>query len=389
MIKIVKNPLQNIIFLCAIIYVLLSIFAAKSWSKPDMGQQFYYLIDMDTKEVLAQRNAEKEIPPSSMTKVMTAYVAFDLIEKGLVRLDKKCKIGYDAWRKSGSSMFLNHGDVVSMDKLLQGLLAVSGNDAAIAIAKNAAGSVDNFIKIMNKTAKRIGMNHSQFKNPHGLYQKGHYMSLKDLATLAIRFYEDFPQHTKYLSIPKFTYQEITQYNRNPLMKKHYDGVVAGKTGHTNQGGYGVLGIVKRDNRRLVGVINKARTHVQRTNSIIKLFDYGFNKYKQLTLYKKGQRVAGLRTWLGDKSRVGVVVKEDVIFNVKRETDISKIEAKIKYLGPIYAPIAKNEKVAELIITVDKNKEYKYPLYSKTTIEKAGFLRKIRQVLRYKISHFLR
>jgi len=361
----------------------------KASKAPEMGQQYYYLIDFDTKEVLAQNNADIQIPPSSMTKVMTAYVAFDLIEKNLLSLDKQCKIGYDAWRKSGSSMFLNHGDVVSMDRLLQGLLAVSGNDAAIAVAKNAAGSVENFIDLMNETAQRIGLKESHFMNPHGLYEKDHHMSLKDLATLATRFYEDFPQYTSYLSIPKFTHENITQYNRNPLMKKHYEGVVAGKTGHTNQGGYGVLGIVKRDNRRLIGVINKAKTHMQRTSSIVKLFDFGFNNYKQLTFYKKGQKIINVQTWLGDKTKIGAFVKEDVIFSVRRGVDIDKIKAKVKFLGPIYAPITKGTKVADLIITVDKNKQYKYPLFAQEDVAKAGVLAKIRQVLRYKINNFLR
>lgn len=383
MIQIVKSIIFVTILLLS---VSTSVSAA---TKPDMGQQYYYLIDLDTKEVLAQKNATKQIPPSSMTKVMTAFVAFDLIEKNLLSLDKQCKIGYDAWRKSGSSMFLNHGDVVSMNRLLQGLLAVSGNDAAIAIAKNAAGSVENFVGLMNKTAQRIGLKESHFMNPHGLYEKGHHMSVKDLAILAMKFYEQFPQYTSYLSIPKFTHENITQYNRNPLMKKHYDGVVAGKTGHTNQGGYGVLGIVQRDNRRLVGVINKARTHVIRTSSIIKLFDYGFDRYKQLTLYKKGQRVAGLKTWLGDKNRVSAIIKDDVVFNVAREIEIDKIEAKVKFLSPIYAPITKDTKVADLIITVDKDKQYKYPLFASSDVEKAGFLTKIRQVLRYKVNNFLR
>jgi len=386
---------KNIVIIFAKIIAIISLIgllntaSASSLKKPDMGQQYYYLVDLDTKEVLAQHNAEIPIPPSSMTKVMTAFVAFDLVEKNLLSLDKQCKIGYDSWRKSGSSMFLNHGDVVSMDRLLQGLLAVSGNDAAIAIAKNSAGSVENFVELMNKTAKRIGLTESHFMNPHGLNEKGHHMSVKDLATLAMKFYEKFPQYTSYLSIPKFTHENITQYNRNPLMKTHYEGVVAGKTGHTTKGGYGVLGIVKRDNRRLVGVINKASTHVKRTSSIIQLFDYGFDNYKQLTLYKKGQKVANLKTWLGDNSKIGAIIKEDVIFNAKRDLDVETIEAKVKFLSPIYAPITKDQKVGDLIITVDKNKQYKYPLYAEENLKKAGFLTKVRQVLRYKVNNFLR
>ena len=237
------------------------------------NQQFYHLIDLDTQEILLSKNADVKIPPSSMTKVMTAYVVFDLIESGFLTLDKECVVTKEAWRKTGSSMFLNQGDIVTISELLQGLLAVSGNDAAVALAKNSAGSVDNFVDLMNIKAREIGLLGSSFKNPHGLYEEGHYMTLRDLTTLASKFYKKFPQYIKYLSIEEFTYGNITQRNRNPLIKEHYDGVLAGKTGYTNQGGYGIIGIVKRDNRNLVGTINKAKSPSQRREAVIKLFDF--------------------------------------------------------------------------------------------------------------------
>ncbi len=188
---------------------------------------YYLLMDADTSEILKSRNINERISPSSMTKLMTAYVVFDQVKKGNVKLQNRCLIGKDAWRKSGSSMFLNYGDVVSVDDLLKGLLAVSANDAAIALAQTTANSYEHFINLMNVKAKELNMNNSHFMNPHGLHQEGHYMTLKDLATLIIRLYKDFPQYAQYLSITEFTYRNITQKNRNPLIKNHYDGIVGG------------------------------------------------------------------------------------------------------------------------------------------------------------------
>jgi D-alanyl-D-alanine carboxypeptidase (penicillin-binding protein 5/6) len=215
-------------------------------------------MDIDNKEILLSRNSDERIAPSSMTKLMTAYVVFDQIKKGIVQLDNRCMIGKDAWRKSGSSMFLNYGDVVSIDSLVKGLLAVSGNDASIALAESTAGGLNNFVALMNSKAKELGLKNSHFRNPHGLSEPDHYMSIRDLATLAIRLHQDFPQYSHYFGIPEFTYRNITQRNRNPLIRENYDGIVGGKTGHTNEGGYGVIGIVKRNHRHLIAVMNKGK-----------------------------------------------------------------------------------------------------------------------------------
>ncbi len=347
--------------------------------------QFYFLLDADTKEVLLSKNPDARIPPSSMTKVMTAYVVFDQVKNGRVSLENQCMIGKDAWRKSGSSMFLNYGDIVTIDELMRGLLAVSGNDAAIALAETTAGGINNFVALMNQKAKDLGLTNSHFKNPHGLAEEGHYMSVRDLATLTYRIYQDFPQYSHYLGIQEFTYRNIKQINRNPLIKGNYDGVLGGKTGHTDAGGYGVLGAVKRDDRMLIAVVNKAPTPKKRAALIVDLMDYGFENYNKLTLFNKGQEVTDIPTWLGSDSEVKATVNDDVAFNLPRGKVLDNINVTVKYKGPLYAPVAKGDKIGTLLVEIKGYKNLEYPLFAKESVDKAGYLKRINQILRYKMA----
>lgn len=373
-------------FCLVIIFAKLAV--AQDLPKELRDAEFYFLIDADTKEVLLSKNSDVRVSPSSMTKMMTAYVVFDQIRQGKIEFSNQCLIGKDAWRKSGSSMFLNYGDVVTIDELLQGLLAVSGNDAAIALAQAAGGGYDNFIKLMNLKAKEIGLTNSHFLNPHGLNQKGHYMSLRDLAMLAMHIYEEFPQYSYYFNIPEFTYGSITQRNRNPLMREDYDGLVGGKTGHTNEGGYGIIGVVKRANRKLIAVVNKARTPNQRSQIITELFDYGFNKYKKLVIFDKGQEVTNLPTWLGVQSEIGAVTNRQVAFNIPSSKELDDIKVKVEFNSPVKAPISEGAKVADLIIEVNGYKSFEYSLFAKQRVDKVGILEKMSIIARYKLNNFI-
>ena len=350
--------------------------------------QFYFLIDADTKEVLLAKNPDVRIPPSSMTKMMTAYVVFDQIKKGRISLNNQCLIGKDAWRKSGSSMFLNYGDVVSIEELLRGLLAISGNDAAVALAESTGNGIDNFVEMMNDKAQEIGLKNSHFQNPHGLYDPNHYMSVRDLGTLGVSIYQNLPQYLSYFGIPEFTYRHIKQYNHNPLILIQYDGVIGGKTGFTNQGGYGVTNIVKHNNRTLVAVVNRSKTPKLRAAAIEALMNYGFENYKKITLFEKGQTVTSLKTWLGAKSAVRVATKEQVAFNLPREKSIDSVKVKVKYKTPLYTPIAKGEQVATMYVEVAGYRDFEYPLFAEEAIDKAGYFKRINQILRYKLSNII-
>lgn len=349
---------------------------------------YLFLVDQDTGEILLEKNADQRIAPSSMTKLMTAYVIFDQLKQGKINLTNQCVIGKDAWRKSGSKMFLNYGDVVSVDKLITGLLVVSGNDAAVALAEATSGSVDNFADLMNETGKKIGLKNSHFRNPHGLNQDNHYMSLRDLSIVARRITSDFPQYLHYFSTTEFTYQNITQKNRNPLIKKSYEGVTGMKTGHTDDGGYGVVGTATRGSRRLVAVVNEAKTPKQREKLVTELLDFGFNNYKKITLFNKNQPIAALDTWLGAKDKVEVVSDQDIAITLPKDQPLDKIAVKIKYKGSIYAPIIKGKKIGTLMIFVADKKVREMPLIADETIDKANYFKRIWMVAKYKCRQFI-
>jgi D-alanyl-D-alanine carboxypeptidase (penicillin-binding protein 5/6) len=376
-----------------IISILLIFSTSKSYADEEYpnikNAQYYFLMDADSREILLSKNADEEIAPSSMTKLMTAYVVFSQLKQDKIKLDNRCLIGKDAWRKSGSSMFLNYGDVVSIEDLLKGLLSVSANDAAVALAETTASGYDGFIKLMNSTAKELKMHHSNFKNPHGLHEDGHYMSLRDLATLAIRLYEDFPEYSNYLSIPEFTYKNITQRNRNPLIKNNYEGTVGGKTGHTNKGGYGIVAVVKRENRRLVAVVNKAPKPKIREKIITELFDYGFDHYRKINIFQEGDTVIKINNWLGNKKNTEAIIKETISFNLPKNIPVENIKVTAYYKTPLYAPIQKDQIIATLDINIKNFKNYKYNLYAKEKIDKVGYIRRIKRILELKIINFIK
>ena len=361
---------------------------AKEEFAPNLNDaQFYFLIDADSKEILLSKNADTRMAPSSMTKLMTALVVFDQVKKGKISLNNQCLIGKDAWRKSGSSMFLNYGDVVSIDDLIKGLLAVSANDASIALAQSVGGGVENFASLMNLKAFELGMKNSHFTNPHGLHEPNHYSSLRDLANLVIHLYEQYPEFASYFSIPEFTYQNITQRNRNPLIKSNYEGIIVGKTGHTNEGGYGVVEFVRRNNRSLVAVVNKMKTPKQRANVITEMMDYGFFGYKKLELFKQNQDVLDLNIWLGNQEKVTAIPKEDIAINIPRYLELKDIAVNVKYSDPIYAPIKKDSKIASLQIEIKGSKKYEFDLFAKEPVEKVGYIRKASTIAKYKLKKF--
>ncbi len=349
---------------------------------------YLLLMDMDSKEVLLSKNSHKRMAPSSMTKLMTAYVVFDQVNKGNIKLNNYCVIGKDAWRKRGSTMFLNYGDIVSINTLVTGLLTVSGNDASVALAQSVGKDYDNFISLMNFKARELGMHDSKFQNPHGLNENGHYMSLHDLATLISRIYKDFPEYSSYLGIKKFTYGKITQYNRNPLIKQKYEGVMGGKTGHTNDGGYGIIAAVHRGNRTLVGVVNKARTSRKRNKMITQLFDFGFEKFHKVELFKKNQKITNLKTWNGEKKSVTVATNKDIIFNIPKNIDINDIKVTIDYNGPIQTPINEGKKIATLKVQIKDYKTLSYSLFALEEVKKARFFTSLSQKIIYKTRQFL-
>ncbi|MFT6106586.1 MAG: D-alanyl-D-alanine carboxypeptidase (penicillin-binding protein 5/6) [Rickettsiales bacterium] len=350
--------------------------------------QYLFLIDQDTKEILLEKNSDQIIAPSSMTKLMTAYVVFDQLKQGKIDLDQQCLIGKDAWKKRGSRMFLNYGDIVEIDELLSGLLIASGNDAAVALAQATAGSVEKFSDLMNEYVKKIGLKNSHFKNPHGLNQDGHYMTLRDLAILSGAINRDFPEYLHYFTAPKITYQNITQKNRNPLVRSGYRGVTGMKTGHTNDGGYGIVGTATRGSRSLIAITNNAKTSKQRGEIVTELLDYGFDEYEKITIFDKNDSVFFAKTWLGQKNLVEMIVSEEVRVTLNYQQNIQDLQIEIKYQDPIYAPIFKGQKIGTLILKDDNGKFIETALFAKENIDKANYFARIHQIFKYQFFQFL-
>lgn len=356
-------------------------FAQAENSIKSIEQDYYLLFDPDLNEVLLANNHLEPMAPSSMTKLMTAYIVFEQIEQRKIALDDYCLIGKDAWNKYGSTMFLDHGDLVQISDLLKGLLVMSGNDAAIALAQTTTRSgYDNFIDAMNYKATELGMFNTHFTNPHGLNEDGHYSTLFDLAILIKKLYEDFPQYTHFLELDKFEFNGISQKSRNPLIKNSYDGALGGKTGYTNDGGYGVAALVKRNHRRLIAVVNKMPTPKARAKKVTELLDYGFNSYKKIVFFNKGEIVTSLSTWLGYDKEVKAFIDQDVILNIPSQVNLDDIKIEVDYLKPIYAPITQGDKIAHLHISIDGYGGYNYPLFAKHDVVKIDFFDKVKLIL---------
>ena len=312
-------------------------------------------------------NIYKKTTPSSMTKVMTAYIIFDLIDKNLLKLDDKYKISIRAWRQEGSRMFLEPEKYVEVDNLLKGLIVQSGNDAAVALAEGSFKNIDNFVDEMNKTAKLINMNNTHFANPNGLYDSNHYMSTYDTALL---FYNLIKNHKKlydkYFSLPSFSYNNISQRNRNFLLG-NYDGLDGGKTGHTDEGGYSLVSSAEKNGQRFIVVVNGLQNENERFIETKKMFDYAFSLFSYVSLYKKDEIVQSINVSNGDKKFLNIYTPIDVIYSTKKE-NIDKLKIELDINNNLKAPIKKDEVVGNIII-YDGDFIKKFDLLAKDNVNK--------------------
>lgn len=353
------------------------------------SSDFFLLADRDSGEILISKNKDDRIEPSSMTKLMTAYVIFDELKKGNINLNEECQISVDAWRKKGSTMFLNIGDIVTIEKLIYGLIVLSGNDASIALAEATSKTEENFVKLMNQTAVKIGLSNSNFKNPHGLNEEGHYTTLHDLFILTKRIWLDFPEFMSIFSTKSYSYGNIMQKNRNPLIADNYDGVIGMKTGYTDGGGYGVVGAASRGNRRLIAITNGNQSKQKRSKIIKSILDYGFDRFKKVTIFNKDTVVSSVDVRFGDKDKVNLVTKEEISITIPKYHKIDDIEIFIKYKNPVIPVIISGEKIGELTIKFSDKEVSRTSLFSNEDIGKISDFSKFIETLSYKTKHWLR
>ena len=349
----------------------------------DSAAPIAYMQDLSSGAVLFDKDGDRRIPPASMAKMMTTHVAFLLIEKGELSLDKKFTVRPETWEKwhgpqAGSTMFLSPGEQVSVENLLHGIVTLSGNDACVVLAEGIAGTEEAFTDLMNKEAKRLGMTNSNFGNSNGWPDEGRtYVTARDLVTLAKATIEETPSlYKQFYDTPSFTWgktmsgEPITQANRNPILGK-----VAGadglKTGHTQEAGYGFTGSAVQDGRRLVMVVAGLDSFNGRISESVRFMDWGFKAWKAKRLFQQGETVETADVQMGSASTVPIVAPRDLAVTLPR-TATGSISAKVVYNGPIKAPIAKGQQIAQLIISTNDTGPQVLPLVAGEAVEEAGF-----------------
>jgi D-alanyl-D-alanine carboxypeptidase (penicillin-binding protein 5/6) len=344
-----------------------------------------YLIDLSSGAVLLNKNGDMRMPPASMAKMMTTNVAFELIRKGDLSLSKMCTVRPETWQKwhgpqAGSTMFLSPNEQVSVENLLNGIITLSGNDASVVLAECIAGTEEAFANVMNENAQRLGMTGSRFGNSNGWPDEGRtYVTARDLAILARAEIENHPDlYKKFYSRPSFTWgktlgsgSDITQANRNPLLGK-----VAGadglKTGHTEEAGYGFTGSAIQNGRRLIMVVAGVDSYTGRIEQSVKLMEWGFNAWQTKPLFKKGAELGEAAVQMGSSSSVALVAPSDIAVTIPAGV-LSKVTGtKIRYKGPLMAPIKEGDHVADLIVTTADSGEQVMPLVAADDVGQAGF-----------------
>ena len=344
------------------------------------------IVDHDTGIVLFEKDARRPMPPASMTKIMTAFMVFEAIERGDIQEDTLFRVSEEAWRRGGvqsgsSTMFLDVNSEVSVIDLIRGVIIQSGNDACITLAEGLAGSEDAFARRMTERARELGLDSATFLNATGWPDEGHEISAEDLSKLANELIERFPQYYSIYSERSFEWNGINQSNRNPLLGR-FTGADGVKTGSTSVSGYGLVGSAERDGIRRTIVINGLESQRDRASAAIDLMDTAFRDFDVLTLYQNGEELGQVEVYMGQSATVGVIIREDVKAGILR-TYRDELSARIDY-QTVPAPVVAGDKVADLIILEAGNETARYPLYATQSVDRKGFLGRVGAALISKI-----
>ncbi len=343
-----------------------------------------FLRDVTTGAILFDKGADRRIPPASMAKIMTVYVAFDLIQRGELKLDQQMTVAPETWRKwhgpaAGSTMFLSPDEKVSVANLLYGIITLSGNDACVVLAEGISGTEEAFAQRMNDQARKLGLKNSRFGNSNGWPDSGAtYVTARDLAALAVATIEKFPKlYKQFYSRPDFTWGKtmgsgaaITQANRDPLL-----GRVAGadglKTGHTEEAGYGFTGSAKQNGRRLVLVVAGLTSFNQRIEESVRFMNWGFRAWQAKPIAKKGAKIETAKVQLGASNVVGLIAPRDLAVAVPSGSS-PDLQLRVVYDGPVKAPIKAGQHIADLLVSSPGLPNQKLPLVAETDVPLAGF-----------------
>lgn len=337
-----------------------------------------FIIDMGTGTVLLEKNADIPLPPASMSKLMTLNMLFEAIEDGRVSMDTTFTVSERARAMGGSRMFLELRDRPTAEELIRGIAVLSGNDAAVVVAEGLAGTEDAFARLATERARALGMENTTIANASGWPDPNHLMSKRDLAILARHIIDDFPQFYPYLSEEAFTWNDITQRNRVPLLDAGL-GLDGLKTGFTSAAGYSLVGSARQGNRRVLFTIGGLTSERERAEEAERIINWAFRQFVQREVLRQGQAVATADVWMGSAAQVGLVAAHDVdvLLPATRQDEMT---AEVIYTGPLPAPVAAGQQVAELVITVPEMGEHRVPLLAAQAVPVGGFVVRMRSAI---------
>ena len=342
---------------------------------PAVAAKAWLLLDVSSGQLIASQAANDRFEPASLTKLMTAYIAFAAIKNKQLTLTQAIPVYEKAWRAKGSRMFIDPKNPVTVEELLRGMIVQSGNDACIALAEAIAGSEESFAHLMNKEAARLGMKNTHFTNSNGLPDPQHYSSAQDLALLASALIRDFPEfYAQLYSMKEYRYNNITQQNRNRLLwlDPNVDGM---KTGFTDNAGYCLVASAKRGPRRLLSVVLGTASDSMRAQESQKLLNYGFQFYDNVRLYEKNQTVSSLEVWKGSENRLKAGFQSDMFVTLPRGQS-DKVRAEFVSQQPLVAPISAGQRVGTLRVMVEGGLLAEYPVVALENIGLAGYFGRI-------------
>jgi len=357
----------------ACLSVLGSCAALAAPNPPAVDARAWLLLDATSGQPIAGRNADERIEPASLTKLMTAYLAFQALKDKTLSESQAVQVSERAWRARGSRMFIEPGMPVTVNALLHGLIVQSGNDACIALAEAISGTEAAFVERMNREAQRLGMKGTHFSNASGLPDRAHYSTANDLALLATALIRDHPGYYKLYSVREFTYNDITQRNRNRLLwlDPNVDGV---KTGHTKRAGYCLIASARRGERRLLSVVIGAPSERVRAQDSQKLLNFGFQSYTGVRLYEKGRAISALPVWKGSERELKAGVAADLYVTVPKGS-LDKLRAELVSVQPLIAPLVAGQRVATLRVSHEGKPLAEYPVIALEDVPIAGIFRR--------------
>jgi len=346
---------------------------------PTLAAKSWLLMDYATGQPLASYMPDERVEPASLTKLMTAYVVFAALKQKSLQPNQTVPVSERAWKTQGSRMFIEPNKPVTVDELMRGMIVQSGNDACVALAEAVAGTEESFVQLMNREAQRLGLKNTHFVSSTGLSDPQHYSTARDLATLAAALIRDFPEYYPLYSLKEYTYNRITQPNRNRLLWQDttVDGI---KTGHTENAGFCLIASAKRGTRRLLTVMMGTASDTLRAQESQKLLNFGFQFFDAVRLYEKNQAVSQLKVWKGAQNLVKAGFLEDFTLSLPKGM-AGKMKASLESRQPLLAPVQVGQRIATLKLTLDDKPYGEYPVVALEAVPVAGIFGRAWDTLR--------